>query len=548
MSPPWRRIFGVGLVLALPLFPWLLKSYAATGNPVYPFGFGFFHSYDWSSAQETILRDFLGETTQASGLALYLKLPAIWWNVMRSEYLFTLLLLPGFFLPGFFWRPALGCVLAQLATLMLGHSARYLLPTAWYIGLLASLSVSRLYGWPKKAATVILVTAGVANVSLMIGGRDISWREILLPQKTYWEQKFTSYELTARALKSLQAKRILSVGERLVYRLPGRIIYGGQIGETHLVWKMASEAGSSERMRIKFKQLGADYLLYNYVSVKWLSYRYAPFLWNRRMLDIYKQYWMSHHEVAWRSDFNDVFNGGQYLFRIRDIPLSPVPSTSWFLPGTEQLYAGSMQFAAESKFEDLLELCLRALALLPEIGNSWTRVGEVYFMLRDSQNAYKYLADFARAGMIDESNIYEFGVSAGQIGRLKEAEEFLRRALVSNPEQRYGVRINLAELWLQNSMIRIGEGDLFKARANLEKAEDYLAQIGKESPSLAQEKTFLGTKANSLAVRGEILLRAGLSAQAAECFRRAAAHTSSPRWSEHWRAIADELAPRKIGF
>lgn len=547
LRPPRRRMLGAGTILLLPLFLWLLKSYAATANPLYPFASGLFHSYDWSAAQEGILREFLGESGQASGVARLSEMPFIWWQIMRSQYVFTLLLIPGFFLPGFPWRPALVCVLAQAATLMIGHNSRYLLPTAWFMGLLAASSAESLYGWPRKLAVMMLAAASVAHVTLMIGLREMSWGAALLSRQEYLARNFTAYEDTARKLKSLGTKRILSIGERLVYRLRGRIFYGGQIGEAPLVWKMAGESNGPERIRIKFKQLGVEYVLFNYVSAKWLAIRYAPFPWEWRNLDSYRQYWIRHHEVFWHSGTCDQVSGGIYLFRIRDVPSAPTPAVSWFLPGTEQLYADLFRMKDESMLKDQLELCLRVLELLPDVGHSWSRAGETYFMLEDFRNAYKSLANFARAGMMDESNFFQCGTSALAIGRLEEGEDFLGRALECYPQQQDPIRINLAQVQVLRSVRHIEEGKLMEIGQDLAQATGFLAPIDVKSLNAAQAKLYFEIRANILAVEGEMLWRTGRLAEAGERFRQAAAIVSDRQKAVHLQAIADQLAPRVMG-
>ncbi|MCH8215700.1 MAG: hypothetical protein IH892_02890, partial [Planctomycetes bacterium] len=334
MRPPWRRVGWIAVCLALAMLPWCGKTYLATGNPVFPFASSLFPSYDWGAANEAILR---AELAEAHGVMDRIKaLPATWFVMMRDNYPVVLLLVPGLLLLGRHRCAALACVLAQLVTLAGREShtvSRYVLPSMWFLALLAANESERLRGWFRPAVAALLAGICLARIGIWSSRHPPDWREVLAPREEFLLKRLTTYEEIIRILARVQPARLLISGKGVGYRLPGRVLYGGWLGETPLIWKLAKEADSVERLSVKFKQLGTTHMIHNYGSkhTHWLEGHYGAFPWDRRMLELYATYGKRHYVILSRTESVDR-NGGFYLYQIRQRPVAREPKTIWFLP------------------------------------------------------------------------------------------------------------------------------------------------------------------------------------------------------------------------
>ena len=90
----------------------------------------------------------------------------------------------------------------------------------------------------------------------------------------------------------------MSIAELRTYRIPARVLYGGMMGETPLFWKLARESRDSAHLRRKFRQLGVQVLLYNFVSEWWAAPRNSFFVWGSREISLYKEFFKRHFAVA----------------------------------------------------------------------------------------------------------------------------------------------------------------------------------------------------------------------------------------------------------
>jgi len=464
MFIPWQRLGWTAACLLLMLAPWGLKTYLATGNPVFPFASGWFSSYDWSAANESVLGASMG-ANYASPVKLS-ALPGAWFSHMSQEYLLVLLLIPALLLLRQTRRVAVACVLAQLVTLWANPAgARYLLPSVWLLALVAAQVTQALRGGLRPVVVVLLAGVSLLSVAFWKNDLAVGWRDTLLSRQDFLAHRLAAYEETVQTLaRATGPGRLLSMGERLTYRLSGRVLYGGQLGETPLVWKLAKEAGSADHLKIKFRQLGATHMIYNYISAQWLTGRYPPFEWDQRMLKLYREYAIGHLGLLRKSVSTDYSVGGICVYRIRRHPDPPWHATTWFLPGVEQLYTAAGRFEAKERMPAALSACQEALVRLPDVGLAWNQVGRAYGLLKEDPDSYRYISEISAPRQVGGRNLEEYG-------------EQVLSTILTQPQFANRLRTVLATLYVQRAKRMLDQRKLGSAEDYLQRAERHLGRV-----------------------------------------------------------------------
>ncbi len=217
---------------------------------------------------------------------------------------------------------------------------------------------------------------------------------------------------------------VLSVGEILFCDLKSRALSG--MLETPFVWRAAHEAGTVDRLAVKFRQTGARWMIYNsYLAGRW-RYQYSPYQWDERMLGIYDSFARRFLSLQAFCGLMHPFYGSTWLYAIgeRAKPATEMP----FLPGVEASYAfaglAHMNRAfgeAGSRFADMR-------VHLPGIIQLASLEGSALLDAGDPEGAYRLLARAARAGYVDEDNYLDLAAAAALSGRPEEARAALARA------------------------------------------------------------------------------------------------------------------------
>lgn len=517
--PPWRSLVWACLGLGLPILPWLVKNYLAVANPLFPFLSSLFVSLNWGEANDAVLRDFVGRADE--GGAALLDIPAAWLGLMRSEYLPILLALPALAI----WRASrhalVGCLLGQFFMLLGSASSRYLFPSMWYLSLLAAGAACRVPGGVGRIAVGMLVTLSLARFGLVLREQPNSWQEILLTRDEILSKKLTVYEEAVKELARVDGRRVLAIGERMAYRLPGRTLFDAQIGETPVVWKMVRESRDVDRLRIRFRQRGVDVILYNFVSAEWLGIRYGPFVWDSRMLRLYAEFAKRYHEIVWRSRTNDHQNGGYYIYRLLKQARFPPADAVWFLPGTEQVYQAVVSSREKVAASELLVLRLRVLKILPDVGQAWNKVGQAYSMDNDAGRAYEHLGRFVDQGMVDGSNVPLFAGAALNVGKLEEAYRIMRAHVSEYTSMQAALLVGMADVCYRKAEdLAARKNDGMGALRLLDEASEWLNRVqGNQADEYVDHHA--KTSALVAGLRGDIEFAMGHRADALRLYREA---------------------------
>jgi len=349
-------------------------------------------------------------------------------------------------------------------------------------------------------------------------------------------------------VRATGARRVLLIGELRTYLWPGQGLYGGTQGDTALMWKLAREAADPERLAIRFRQLGAPLLVYNYVSADWLANRYVAYAWDERQLAVYRAYAKRYQERLWATDGNDFSNGGFCLLRVRWRPLDPPQRAVWFLPGTEQLYADFILNENMRRLPELLAAAKTALRLLPDVGHAWNELGHAYALLGDSAKSYAALEPFAAEGMVDLLNVPELGAAALRSRSLDAAEALLQRAAGAYPDQLGTIRVNLAQVRTQRAYQEMTRGRVKPAVDWINEADGMLALVPEDSPNKALVQSRRLTLAGLWAMKGELSRATGDFKQAVRCFQEALRLAPESGTAPTWQALIDRLAPRTFSL
>ncbi len=537
---------AAGVLLAsVWIAPWLAKEYLVTGNPFYPFASSIFPSLNWGNMNDILVRRLSAaflhqETYDAAAL-----IPA-WAVQMGRDYLPVLLALPALVLFSRWRRATAALVLGQIGILGMAHHARYMLPANWFLSLVIAEEVYRLRGKWRLAASGLLAGFALFSMVLAKDNYALDWREIFLSPARLQAKRLSTYFETLWVLNELKPDRVLNIGERRSYLFPGRVIYGGTRGETPLIWKLVKESDGLNRLRLKFRQLGARYMAYNYVSAEWLAQLYSPYTWSPRMLRIYAEFCKRHCVPMTHNSRCDFNNGGFYVYEILRKPMIPAPDAAWFLPGTEGLFGNCIKLENQGRKTDVLAAAKALISVLGDVGHVWNQVGHAYAILNDSPNAFKYLARFYKLGMMDQLNIPEYGAIAVRMGNLEEAEAVLQESKWRYPDQIDTIHVNEALLRGRRAYGTILNKDYAGTKNHLDAADELLALVPESTPNPPLNRARRATLGALTALRAELLLAEGKTRDAGLLFRKASSLDPENPSRGRWRRLAARLAPPGI--
>jgi hypothetical protein len=294
---------GFGLLSLVPALPWYLRSFRATGNPVFPFSTGIFGAPEdrWDAAAQLGMDGFLSRFGPGDNLINLLTLPYDM-TVHASRYggsigpLF-LLLLPCLALqarraPGkFVW--VCGFVLAFFGLWVLSGNfqMRFLMPVMPFAALLAAEAYRRLwiglagFGRIRPAAVsglvgLVLVLNLPPFISLQENDR-LQWEGWLthvihhipvevvvgrIKQNRYLSEKIPSYAAWQEINRTLpDSAYVLTFSGGDHFYSERRRLWSNAIAARPLVWTPYADPG---RNFIKARMLGITHILADYASLE----------------------------------------------------------------------------------------------------------------------------------------------------------------------------------------------------------------------------------------------------------------------------------------
>lgn len=535
-----RAAWWVGL-MAIPFAPWVVKTWLATGNPVFPFASEVFPSLNWGEPNHAVWAEY--RSINVEGLALRMSRLRTALGGLARPFLPVLLALPG--LAMFSRRRKHVMVSLAAIGLMLSflHTDRYILPVPWLLILVLAGSVEAMKTRRKTFAAAVLAVYSLLAIALSpVLGRP-GWAQA----GSAWvplRDRIASYARIAPLLSGSQArgKRVVSVGEWRTYGFPVRLIFNGMRGETPLIWKLARESHTPEDIARKFRQLGADRILYDYVSDDFSVLWYVSFTWDERSLRRYVDFCKRYLVRMGGNEKCRFAAGSFYVHEVRRRPVSRPRETIWYAPGTEIVFSRGMRLENMRRLKEALAEYQAILRVIPDVGSPWNHAGHVFTAMNEFNEAMKYLRPFAEEGMLDSGNLGDLAMAALGAGELELADRVLSDALERYPHRRGPLMINRASWHVQKGMRELNAG-------RLPAAEEYVAEglaVLERLPaglSPQQRATRDSVRASLWGVRGEIHLVRGEHAAAREWFTRALALAPRLEMAARWKRIVQALSP-----
>ncbi len=544
LFPPREVRWRCAALMALASLPWWGKAWLAVGNPLFPFGTDRIPTLGWGPINRAVFT--AGQRQLALPEAMsWTSMPRGWLKQMGYLYLPLLVCLPGaLLLPSRLRRGAVAAAAGTYLILGLGRIARYMLPPAAVLASVAAAGVGRIGGPAGDRARVLLLVYALSYAWYPQLKHPVA-RMAFLPAAQAYQEGFTTFADALRLLAPLHPKRFFQIGEVRTHRMPGRVCYDATSGETPFPWKVAHESADVPSMAVRWRQMGARVLFYNYVTVEWQSITHWRFEWKDEALRRHVDFCKRHLSIISRTETSDYLNGGFYLFAIARRPDPKPPKTIWFAPGTENLYGMGIILHNGGNPQASLNHYLSVRAILPDVGMAWNLVGHAYSTMNIPDKAFEALHPFAAQGMIDALNLGEYGGAAMRSGRLDAAGPILTKCLEVYPGHRNVIRVNLGALAGAKSIEALRKSNPAAALKLLDEGEAHLALVPKgPDPKEANETARRQTLAMLYGIRGEMAFAENAPPMALRYLKMAVAEAPDSRGVDRWKQIIAALEPR----
>ncbi len=515
--PPRRRqVVAHALLFLLPLLPWIAKSWVATGNPTFPALWQWFDSPFWGPVNQAGLETF--SMMRVSGTDRLQTLPAAWLREMWQHYTLFLFALPPLFLAGG-WRTGAVTTLGCLCILRVGGLTRYLVPAIWLMAIELAAIMGRVPGnsgrWLRGLVALVCLLQVLRSEEL----QDLPWRDFLRPAPIVRREDLTTYATVIDDLRALAPRKTLLVGAWRTYLLPGRALFNGFWGESPIIWSLVRASSTEDELRRKFRQLGVNVLLQNFVSGDQVSWHHRPFAWNDRMLKLYAKFCRHRLSVLRSPSHVDRANGGFYVLTLDLSPRSGPARPLLFLPGAETAIAEGRFLTLMHRFPEAEQEFERVLAVAPSVGHFVTHYAMVYAESQRWRRAHDLLAPFANAGLVDNYNLPTLGMAAVTLGLHDEAVVVLKQCLVLYDTVEAN-RLNLASAYHGRAQVHLHSGRLAEAEHDLELASAILIKVP-TNPSAYYSNDRRHVAAHILGTRADLQHKLGRDAAALILYRKA---------------------------
>jgi len=425
--------------------------------------------------------------------------------------------------------------------------------------------------WGKRVGVLVGAYA-LVFVALAPQVRSPGWRRAFMPWDRVQEETFTTFRTLEKSMAGRafswrpggkRAPRLLSVGEWRTYRFPARLLFNGMFGETPVVWRIAGECRDTADMGRKFRQMGCDTVLYNYVSAKWLQKWAGGFVWDPGRIARYKEFCLARLRVARSFDVCDFSGGGFYLFHLDKSPaeLVPKPSTAlaigklrlprtstgrqpfvYYLPGAETAYMQAAGLKNRGRYAEAVRELEPFLRAHPEILSVRGEMGFCRAKAGDWSAAYQVLKPVVEKGLMDTTSLTTLGQAAFNLGKNDEADRILRESMRRYPGYEAVNRIYLAGVWYAKALGFAEARKVASAVAALEEATGWLRFDATDEPTERQRRNKL---ALILGLRADIRAAMGDRAAAVELYQEALRTAPDIPGAENWhKAIGEYSASR----
>ncbi len=423
---------------AVPALPWLARSFAWWGDPVWPVLSARIPGALWGPEDAASVWIVRGRRSMLASLALAgpeairefvahqpalaLSLPLVvagaaglggtgrWLGGFAlASMVFLFLLMSGQWsrlaIPAFALWAAAGAVAVRKAAMAWPPRVR-----------VAALWVAAGLCWPPLGEYLARWSAPRPSVAYLAGA---------IPLGEYVARRMTTLD-DVRTLLAVRPPggRMMGMGDIRFYRLPARFVSVRNYGSTW-AWELSRDCATHERVRVRFRQSGVRAVLYNFVTEGFPHAAAEPYPWSDRQIAVWREYVERWLELADPPARVDHLNGGFVVYRVRPAALASRPAWLPFLPGLESLY---YTFTSQPEFEDWAVRALEVDRRVPNVDWIQNRIARVPFAAKDYETAWSWFAPGIEHDSIDDGNYWDAAISALHTGRYAEAERAFRRS------------------------------------------------------------------------------------------------------------------------
>ncbi|MEK7476045.1 MAG: hypothetical protein AAB152_10510 [Candidatus Coatesbacteria bacterium] len=438
------------LLAALGVLPWLVRSWLWFGDPLWPALSGWWPGAWWRAedAQSVLISRGVGGLP-ASAKALLGEAGGSLWREMPGVALalpFLLIGQRGLGRPERWLLGFAGLAMAACAVTMRSEWVRLAAPGFCILAVPAAIAATRVVGgwrpWLRRGA----VAAAALSCWLPLGYFLGAW-VLPVPAAPFLAGAITRGTWRAQRLTTLEGARIvigslrdrgrcmIAISDMRFHGLPVRMLSTRTWG-CPWAWDLAKTAPSRARIRIRFRQLGVRYVLYNFLTEGYPQPIVTPYAWDDRMLAVWREFVERDLDLAVRPARLDNLNGCFCFWRLRDAPAPVPPAFLPYLPGVS-----SLSYAITSEREPVrrLEAALRVAARIPHVDLVDALTAEAYFSAGDGRRAWEYLQPSLRHRTLCDGNYWGAANLAARLGRFADAERYADWTVEGMPYMREAV-------------------------------------------------------------------------------------------------------------
>jgi len=424
----WLGVWVVGA--AIPLLPWLVKSWLLTGDPVYPgpaMILALVPTAERSHWLVSSIRGFIGEHAGVAWL-----LPGVLLLRARESRLAVL---------------PFATYLAWYAAFPTVHTSRFAFPAfAATACLLLSSPVPALSGWAPPARVGFLVLTALAAVNRTASSFGAAG---LAPDPF-------PYLLGAEARTAHVFRGLTGVEEARRFLVRGRVAGNAvlMVAEWHqlgmpqpcyeaapdlrrpplLLWEIVRSATSEADVCKAFRRLRVRWIVYNPVRALNAAHLPPPVPWTDSQLRLWHSFFSRWTALEFSSSNLDFRHGALYVYRLR-AAAAPRPAVPLHLPGVETLFGPALALEYRGDHDSAFAASRSAYGRMPPVIEYADTVGLLAFQARRYGEVMRFLKPSVDRDFVDGENFFLYGMSAYLTRRYREAARVLPRAAVANPHR-----------------------------------------------------------------------------------------------------------------
>jgi 4-amino-4-deoxy-L-arabinose transferase-like glycosyltransferase len=309
------RAASVSLLLAaaaVPLAPWLAKTWLATGNPVYPFAWAWFGGLGWSAANAAAYAKDMSEANSFN-----LQYPDVWsrlaapWRMIMHDRGSAAAFGPVALalLPAFLWfrapahraaaRLGLFAAAGWLCWAVSARDPRFVLPLWPAVCALAGVSCNELPGragtavrWAVAAAALATVPFVASEIGKTLNPGAVLWGAV--PRDAYAEFLLPPSRVYVPTLRVAGAAAgrdsLLVVGDVKAPFVRARAWYASMF-DTPPLEAWVTESGSASRLSVRFRQHRISCVFFHQGGAAYLKGKFGPYTWTLRDRAVLRAFW-----------------------------------------------------------------------------------------------------------------------------------------------------------------------------------------------------------------------------------------------------------------